>query len=118
MLPKKNRADKKAVEKIFKDGFFVGSRGLNLKYILENSPTPPRVSFVVPKSVEKKAVRRNYLRRRGYIVLEKYFHKLPAGFCGVLIFNKINKAEKVATVVDREINVIFNRLKFIKKTNE
>jgi len=32
MLPKKNRADKKTIEKIFKKSIFIGSHSLNLKY--------------------------------------------------------------------------------------
>lgn len=88
MLPKKNRVNKKLVEKIFRKGRFVGSYGLTLKFLIENASVP-QVSFIVPKKVEKRAVRRNSLRRLGYLVLEKYFKKLPNGFSGVFIFNKI-----------------------------
>jgi ribonuclease P protein component len=114
MLPKKNRADKKAVEKIFKDGFFVGSSQLNLKYIYENSDNPPRMSFVVPKTVEKSAVRRNYLRRIGYVALKKHFNKIPYGFSGVLIFNKIKEIKNLSKIIENDINILLNKLKFIK----
>lgn len=118
MLLKKNRADKKAVEKIFKEGFFVGSSVLNLKYIFKNTPTPPQLSFIVPKTVEKMAVKRNYLRRRGYIVLKKHFNKIPNGFSGVLIFNKIKsfgEVKPLSLMIENEIRNIFSKLKFIKK---
>jgi ribonuclease P protein component len=106
MLPKKNRTDKKLVEKIFKQGVFVGSLGLTLKYCLEGGAASPRVSFIVPKKVANKAVRRNYLRRRGYLVLEKYFNRLPNGFSGVFIFNKI-----ISTLeIENEIKKIFNKI--------
>ncbi len=89
MLPKKNRVNKKLVGEIFKKGAFIGSVALNLKYLFKKNTTPPQISFVVPKAVEKRAVRRNYLRRRGYLILEKYFSTIPNGFSGVFIFKKV-----------------------------
>jgi ribonuclease P protein component len=115
MLPKNNRADKKAVEKIFKKGAFISSSSLNLRYVLENNTTSLRISFVVPKAVEKKAVRRNYLRRRGYIILKKYFSKIPNGFLGVFIFNKIKEKDFLSEIIEKDIKIILTKLKFIKK---
>ena len=69
MLPKKNRADRKAVEKIFKEGKFINSQNLTFKF-LPNSSTLPQISFIVPKNVAKLAVKRNYLRRLGYSALK------------------------------------------------
>jgi len=114
MLPKKNRAGRKTVKKIFKDGVFVGSSNLNLKYVLENNTTPPQISFIISKTVEKKAVRRNYLRRRGYIILKNYLNRIPNGFFGLFIFNKIKPIHSAFNIED-EIKTIFNKLKFIKK---
>jgi ribonuclease P protein component len=128
MLPKNNRADKKAVEKIFKKGAFVNSNSLSLKYILENNTTSPRISFIVPKAVEKRAVKRNSLRRRGYIILKKYFSKIPNRFLGVFIFNKIKPArnasstadaggekEFLSEIIEKDIKIILTKLKFIKR---
>lgn len=106
MFPKKNRVNKKLVEKIFKEGAFIGSYFLSLKYVLTKSTTPPRVSFVVPKKVGKKAVRRNYLKRRGYLILEKYFKKIPNGFYGVFIFNKTSTVLEI----ENEIKKILNKI--------
>lgn len=128
MLPKKNRADKKAVEKIFKKGFFLGSTVLNLKYITEKVGTPPQISFVVPKTTEKKATKRNYLRRCGYVALNKYFNKIPNGFSGVFIFNKTKDSQNntktkslnkevvsLSVKLEVEIKSLLMRLNFIKK---
>ena len=106
MLPKKNRADKKAVEKIFKKGLFIGSKNLNLKYILENTTTSPQISFIVPKTVERKAVRRNYLRRRGYIILKKYFRDIPNGFSGAFIFKKTVPVLEIENEIKNLLNKI------------
>jgi len=106
MFLKKNRADKKAVEKIFKKGLFIASKNINLKYILEKSTTPPRVSFIVPKAVEKKAVKRNYLRRHGYVELKKYFENIPDGFIGAFIFKKNTPTIEIENDIKKILNKI------------
>jgi ribonuclease P protein component len=106
MLPKKNRTNKKLVEEIFKKGVFVSTPHLSLKYYLEGNNTSPRVSFVVPKKIEKRAVGRNYLRRRGYLILEKYFKKLPAGFYGVFVFKKIITVKEIEDEIKKILNQI------------
>ena len=106
MFPKKNRADKKAVEEIFKKGSFLGFKNVNLKFIQKKELTSPQISFIVPKTVEKRAVRRNYLKRRGYIILKKYFKHIPNGFLGAFIFKKsISSLE-----IENEIKNILNKI--------
>jgi len=109
MLPKKNRADKKTIEKIFKKSIFIGSHSLNLKYFFNKDNTSPRVSFIVPKTVEKKATERNFLRRKGYLILEKYWNKIPNDFVGVFIFNK-QKEKKLLEVIEEDIKIILNKI--------
>ena len=106
MLPKKNRVDKKGADLIFKSGKFLGSKNLVLKFI-KNGTNSPRASITVPKSVFKKAVMRNSLRRKGYIILEKHFNKLPRGFSGMFIFNKNIDSEEE---INNEIKKIFDKL--------
>lgn len=88
MLSKKNRADKKAVEQIFKLGKTLGLPNLTFRFLLEGNSISPRISFIAPKSVAKLAVKRNFLRRRGYDILKKYIHQFPLGLTGVFIFKK------------------------------
>ncbi|OGI92716.1 hypothetical protein A2933_00660 [Candidatus Nomurabacteria bacterium RIFCSPLOWO2_01_FULL_46_18] len=103
MLPKKNRIDRKTVAKIFKIGRFVGSQNLTLKFIKE-SGGQSRISFVVPKNVARASSKRNYLRRRGYIIIEKYLNRFPLGFYGVFIFKTIN------IDIENEIKTILTKL--------
>ena len=119
MLSKKNRTSKKLVEKIFKLGKFVNSPNLTLKYI-NKEDSVPRVGFIAPKTVSKKAVDRNLLRRRGYSVLKNYLTVLPFGFAGVFIFNKKsmeifgrskNKTRNPALELEKEIKSILRKLK-------
>ena len=88
MLPKKNRADTKVVEKIFKEGRFLVSPNLTFKFIFGDKNSLPRISFIAPKSVAKLAVKRNLLRRYGYAVLAKYINQFPAGLVGAFVFKK------------------------------
>lgn len=95
MLSKKNRADKKMVEMIFKacppngkEGKVFNFPNLSFKFTLNNSLISTRISFIVPKSVAKLAVNRNLLRRRGYAVLKKYIDQFPSTLVGVFIFKK------------------------------
>ena len=106
MLPKKNRADKRIVEKIFKEGKFINSLSLTFKFLI--SPESGRkVSFIVPKDVAKLAVKRNLLRRCGYSILEKYIKQFPAGLLGVFIFKKY---QDDVSILENEIKTILHKI--------
>jgi ribonuclease P protein component len=107
MLPKKNRADKKAVERIFKEGKFINSSFLTFKFILNNNSTVPRISFIAPKSVAKLAVKRNLLRRIGYNALGKYLDQFPAGILGAFVFKKY---QDDISIIENEIKNILSKI--------
>jgi ribonuclease P protein component len=107
MLKKKNRADKNAVGKIFKEGKFLNSLNLTFKYILTKDSLIPRISFIVPKSVAKLAVKRNLLRRHGYTVLQKYTDQFPAGILGVFVFKKY---QDDVSIIENEIKNILSKI--------
>ena len=88
MLKKKNRADKKDIDSLFKKGKFFNLPNLTFKYLIENKPFAPKISFVVPKSVAKLAAKRNSLRRMGYNILGKFIKQFPLGLTGVFVFKK------------------------------
>ena len=105
MLPKKNRATTKEVEKIFKAGRFLNSLHLTFKYLKVPSKTI-KISFIAPKSVAKLAVKRNLLRRCGYSALQKCMNLSPAGLIGVFIFKK---PEENISTLEHEIKSIFSK---------
>lgn len=121
MLPKKNRADKKAVERIFKEGKFINSPFLTFKFILKKENTGqtcenhrsdlctnvPRISFIAPKSVAKLAVKRNLLRRIGYNALGKYLNQFPAGILGAFVFKKY---QEDTSIIENEIKDILSKI--------
>lgn len=92
---------------IFKEGRFFNSLHFTFKYILKNNTSSPRISFIVPKSVSKKAVERNQLRRLGYIVLEKYLKNLPQELAGVFMFKK--KLSDVL-IIENEIKDLLHKI--------
>lgn len=106
MLPKKNRADKKLVEKIFKEGKFINSPSLTFKFI-KNTSLVPQISFVAPKSVAKLAIKRNLLRRRGYSALKKHFADFPPYTSGVFLFKK---SEDDVSILEDEIKTIRSKI--------
>ncbi|MCM2338945.1 MAG: ribonuclease P protein component [Burkholderiales bacterium] len=119
MLPKENINNTKQIEQIFKSGHFVNSTNLTFKFFILSKNKNKRISFITPKTVSKKAVERNLLRRRGYYVLKNYFNLLPAGIMGVFIFGKKsvdifgglkNKKNNPISNLDKEIKVILEKI--------
>ena len=118
MLPKKNRADKKQIEKIFKEGRFLISPNLTFKFMItpkallwghpQSKALGAKISFIAPKSVAKLAVKRNLLRRRGYSALEKHINQFPAGLVGAFIFKK--PIDSVVEI-ENEIKTILTKIR-------
>lgn len=109
MLPKKNRADKKAIEKIFKEGRFISSPSFAFKFINnpENKDSSVQISVIAPKSVAKLAVKRNSLRRLGYNALAKHLDQLPTNLKGALVFKKY---QDDTLIIENEIKSIFSKI--------
>ena len=106
MLPKKNRVNAKEVNKIFKEGRFLVSPNLTFKYV-KNQNQEIKISFIVPKSVAKLAVKRNLLRRRGYAALSKYLDQFPLGLVGVFVFKKY---QEDILIIENEIKNILKKI--------
>ena len=112
MLHKKNRADIKAIEKIFKEGKFLNSAHLTFKFLLSDANFPPRISFIAPKSIAKLATSRNLLRRRGYRALEKHITQFPLGLIGAFVFKK-REASPIGLQPREDISTLENEIKNI-----
>ena len=106
MLPKKRRVSKKELDLVFKQGKFISSPLLTFKFI-SNRNEPAKISFIAPKSVAKTAVARNFLRRRGYSVLEKYISKFPTGTTGAFIFRKSPESQ---AEIEEEIKNVLKKI--------
>ena len=106
MLKKINRADKKTVEKIFRDGKFLNSLNLTFK-CFKIPQVSKKISVIVPKSVAKLAVKRNLLRRLGYKALGKHISDFPPGIMGVFVFKKY---QEDTLTLENEIKNILTKI--------
>jgi len=106
MLPKKNRVDKKNIDLLFEKGTFIASPLFTFKYLIQKSPQV-RISFIAPKKIAKLAVKRNFLRRKGYLILKKYIEQFPLGTLGVFIFKK---PEEDILKIENEIKKILSKI--------
>lgn len=113
MLPKNTRLNKNDVEILFKKSFFSNSQNLTLKF-LNNHSIFPKITFITPKNVSKLAVKRNYLRRKGYRVIRKYLKSFPRGFIGAFIFGKksleVFGLKNNTQELENEIKTILNKI--------
>ena len=107
MLPKKNRANKKDVDIVFKNGSFINSTSLTFKFLIKIGNKEPKISFVCPKGVSKKAVIRNKLRRLGYLALSKHLLSFPVETIGLFIFKKY---EDNSVIIENEIKNILHKI--------
>jgi len=107
MLKKKNRADRKTIEQIFKSGRLVETPGLSFRFLRTPGALLPRVSFIVPKSLLKKATDRNKLRRQGYYALAKHIDKFQGGLSGAFVFKK---KKNYAQDLEHEIEIILRKI--------
>lgn len=93
MLPKKNRIQRDAFGSVFKQTSSVNGKYLTLRFI--KPPQIPaenlketKVSFVVSKTVAKKAVIRNKLRRWGYNIIGQNLPKFNYPAFLIFLFKK------------------------------
>ncbi len=107
MLPKKNRINKKDFDTIFKEGFVIHSPIFMFKY-KKSLDNMGHFSFVAPKTVAKKAVTRNYLRRKGYNSLKN--KDFPAIF-GIFIYKKGVDTTVDKKAIDESIDIILSKIR-------
>jgi len=111
MLQKRNRNDRKKVASVLRSGESLKTPNLQLKFLLETAGNP-QISFIAPKTIAKNSVKRNFLRRRGYHLIQKHLSGLPTGLRGVFIFKRTDAN------IENDIKEIFNKLNRVlpKKT--
>ncbi|HUC88873.1 MAG TPA: ribonuclease P protein component [Candidatus Paceibacterota bacterium] len=104
MLPKNKRVTKELFQKIIKTGGSLSGLFFIFRYINSNAP---RYAFVVPKSVAKKAVDRNKLRRIGYRAMFPYLSK---NISGIFFYKKSGKQASFQEIKS-DIENLFKKLK-------
>jgi ribonuclease P protein component len=88
MLPIKNRVKKESFEKIMKDGVFVHSPNLYLRFLDRKDGLPATFGFVVPNKVKKTSVGRHLIKRRMSAVVEKLLITIKPGVSAIFFVKK------------------------------
>ena len=87
MLPKENRLPSPQIKTVMRRGKRVSAQGVQL-IITQNSLPVPRFAFVVSKSVDKRAVVRNRLKRLARESVRLGLPSLMPGWDGVFMVRK------------------------------
>jgi RNase P protein component len=104
MLSKNKRVTKELFQKIMNTGGSLSSPFFVFRYLYGDRP---QYAFVAPKSVAKRAVDRNKLRRIGYNTLNSYTLK---NFLGIFFYKKQGKNASTQEIKE-DIVSILKRLK-------
>ncbi len=112
MLPKKYRLRrKKDFDRIFKSGRFVAGNFFTLGYT-PNDLSFSRFAVVVPKKIEKGAVKRNLIRRRAVEIIRLGREKIRTGFDFVFIAKPAVR-EKSYKEIEGAVIAMLGRAKMI-----
>ena len=105
MLLQKRRVKKDQIKEILKRGKIFSGREISLKTIFIPKE-PSAFAVIVSSKTEKKAVKRNLLKRRGKAVIFKTLPFLKEGFL-TLVFFKKESAEMKFSKLEEEIRILF-----------
>ena len=104
MLPKNKRVTKELFQKIMKIGGTLASPLFVFRYMESDKP---QYAFVAPKTVAKRAVDRNKLRRTGYNALNTYTLK---NISGIFFYKKAGKLASKGEIKG-DIGVLLKKLR-------
>lgn len=89
MLPSRKRVTTERFKEAFKKGRVYTTPLFSVRMYEDPTLPSPLFSFVVPKSVHKKAVQRNLLRKRAYSAVQKHIGALKGkSFILIGVFKK------------------------------
>jgi ribonuclease P protein component len=109
MLPKKRRLTSAEVREVIARGVNVRGSIVSLKYLVNKGVF--KVSVVAPKSVAKRAVDRNRLRRVLYGVIRELSKENPNLFPqGLLVFFVRSTPSPLTPALRADISAIINKL--------
>jgi len=115
MLPKKNRLDlKREFLQIKKSGRIIGGESFN--FLFQKKATnfcPPVFAFVVSKKIEKKATKRNKIKRLLSEAVRSFLIQIRPGVKGVFLVKK-EILGKNLTEIKTEIENIFKKENLFK----
>ncbi len=117
MLPKKQRIDRQLFKEVWSKGKSFDTSYFSLTVFSGLSFERPKISFVVPKNVCKKATERNLLRRQGYAVFRELSHdfSVKKGLACIVVAKK-TAARLPFFFLKKEMQNLFQKTGLIKNT--
>ncbi len=112
MLKKQNRLQTKEFQKVFKEGEKIFSQ--NFLLIFLQNKEGQKISVSIGKKNAKKAVERNFFRRKIYNILQENFFIVPHNFWAVLLITK-NIKDLKNEVLTKEILFLLKKVKDEKR---
>jgi ribonuclease P protein component len=106
MLPSSKRVSRTLFEKTMNKSTSFHSPYFSVKIAATEGPS--RFSFVVSKKIDKRATKRNALRRKGYTATEKIQREIKPGFV-VLVFAKKSAETLGGLAVEAELKQLFQK---------
>ncbi|NQV87940.1 MAG: ribonuclease P protein component [Parcubacteria group bacterium] len=91
MLPKKRRVAKVFFGNVSREGKSFHSPLFSAKVLKSAVKKPSRVGFSVSKKISNKAVERNFIRRRGYSVVQNVRKQIEPSYLVVFFAKKESK---------------------------
>jgi ribonuclease P protein component len=114
MLPKKVRIKKSLFKDIKTRGIFLNSPYLFLNVYKESEDKNSLFAFSCSKKVNKLAVKRNLLRRRGYSIIKKILPNINKGFYFIFSFKK-DADKQDFNILEQNILDLLKQNNFLKK---
>jgi len=112
MLNKKLRVSKQVFNNAVKKSKILSSPRLFLRVFKETRPIHSKFSFTISKSVSKKAIIRNLLKRRGYSIIRKNLKKLKNSYICIFSFKK-GSEKATFKEIEEEITSLLKKAKIL-----
>jgi ribonuclease P protein component len=110
MLPRKKRLSAKAFEEILEKGRTFHAPYISCRLYRLQDGEDNRFSFSVSKKIEKKATKRNLMRRRLAAIALRHKNLFPAGYAGI-IFAKKGIYAISSSELDAEVKKLFDTIR-------
>ncbi len=110
MLPKTHRVSKKLFEKIIRSGKTLHSPHLSVRIIEMDEPDGPRATYAISKKIAARATERNYLKRKGLILVKKYLNSISS-HSALIFFPKKGIQELSSDDHEEEIKTLLEKVR-------
>jgi ribonuclease P protein component len=100
---------KKLFEKILEKGKSYHAAHFSLRVSPLDKNEPSKFTFSIPKKIDARATKRNYLRRKGLALLRPHLNAVPMGIAGIF-FAKSDASSLTTAEFEQEIAFLISKL--------